>query len=509
MKLLRRDFIKKAAALSALGTMAGSHCVSTKKNIEQKQPNLVIVFPDQMRGQALGFLNEDPVVTPNLDRFAKQSLVLPQAVSNYPVCSPYRAMLMTGKYPHSNGVTSNCYSVTAPFGNELKQTERCWSDVLKDKGYSLGYIGKWHLDAPHEPYVDCNNNKGKWKWNEWCPPERRHGFDYWYSYGTYDYHMNPMYWRTDAKRNEFHFVDQWGPEHEADTAIDYIHNKNGACRTPNQPFALVVSMNPPHTSYDQFPKKYLQAYKEKSPLDLLVRPNVDKGGKTKMSQLALGQTKNYFANITGVDAQFGRIVQAIDDAGLKEDTIILFTSDHGNCVGTHNYVTKNNPFEESMRVPFIIRWPGKIKPRHDDLLISVPDMYPTLLDLMGYKDAIPSSVQGKSYAELFSTGKGRRPSSQLYLQIPYNPETSYSKPQRGVRTHHYKLLMTAIPNKPLKTQLFDLERDPYEMKDIAASNVDIVKQLIKEELYPWLEHTKDPWISNLKKFNTADAGGGS
>lgn len=500
--LSKRDFIKKTAVVSALGAMAGRHSIWAAKNAHQEQPNLVIVFPDQMRGQALGFLNEDPVITPHLDRFAKEGLVLSQAVSNYPVCSPFRAMLMTGKYPHANRVIANCNSKTEPSGCELQKSDRCWSDVLEDEGYSLGYIGKWHLDSPRKPYVDCKNNRGRMKWNEWCPPKRRHGFDFWYAYGTYDAHMKPMYWRTNAKRDEFHFVKQWGPEHEAGLAIEYIKNTEGKYRKPNKPFALVVSMNPPHTPYNRFPKKYLKPYDGKSSKDLLVRPNVDKSGKTKMSRLALSQTKNYFANISGVDEQFGRIIQAIDDAGLKEDTIVLFTSDHGNCVGTHNMKTKNNPFEESMRIPFIIRWPGRIKARHDDLLISVPDIYPTLLELMGFESRIPGSVQGTSHADLFLGKKGQRPSSQLYLKIPHN-DPSYGL--RGVRTHEYKLVMTANPNKPLKSSLYNLKKDPYEMDNIAASHPQIIGELVKKELYPWLERTNDPWIKSLKRATAIDS----
>lgn len=458
------------------------------------RPNLVIVFPDQMRGHALGFLNEDPVVTPNLDRFAQESLVLPQAVSNYPVCSPFRGMLMTGMYSHSNKVIANCTDKSERYGSELQKSDICWSDVLKDNGYSLGYIGKWHLDSPRKPYIDCRNNKGDTKWNEWCSPDRRHGFDYWYSYGTYDMHMNPMYWSSDAGRNEFHFVNQWGPEHEADKAIDFIGNKDGKFRNSDHPFALVVSMNPPHTPYNQFPKKYLNRYEGISDENLLVRPNVDKSGKTKMSKHALSHTRNYFANVTGVDDQFGRILNALDDAGLKDDTIVLFTSDHGNCVGTHNRETKNNQFEESMRIPFLVRWPGKIKARHDDLLISVPDIYPTLLDMMGLKDKLPETLEGESLADVFLTGEGKRPSSQLYLKIRYD-NAAYGR--RGVRTHRHKLVMKILPEGATETELYDLAKDPYEMSNIAAGNRDVVAQLIEDELKPWLRHTKDPWIKNL------------
>ena len=494
MKISRRHFLETTIALSACGLLSKFVPAIDLGGRNQKHPNLIVVFPDQMRGQALGFLNEDPVVTPRLDRFAADSLVLPQAVSNRPVCSPFRAMLMTGKYPHANHVICNCTNETEPYGCELQKSDRCWSDVLKDKGYNLGYIGKWHLDSPRKPYIDCANNKGAVKWEEWCSPDRRHGFDFWYAYGTYDMHLKPMYWTTEAPRDGFHYVDQWSPEHEADQAIKYINNEGGKYRRPDQPFALVVSMNPPHTPYNAFPAKYLKAYEGKSAKDLLVRPNVETTGKTESSRLALEQTRNYFANITGVDEQFGRILDAIKAAGLDENTIVVFTSDHGNCLGTHNEKTKICPFEESMRIPFLVRWPGKIKPRRDDLLMSVPDIFPTLLELMGFKNDIPSAVQGASHAGIFLTGEGARPSSQLYLNIPAE------QPQfglRGVRTHRYKLILTAHKDVPLKQVLYDLKSDPYELTNIANDHPDIVNGLIQDELKSWLKKANDPWISNL------------
>jgi len=459
----------------------------------KKPPNLVFVFPDQMRGQALGFMGEDPVITPHLDRFAKESLILTQAVANYPVCSPYRAMLMTGMYPHRNRVVGNCNSQTTPFGCELQESDECWSDVLRTAGYDLSYIGKWHLDSPREPYVDCRNNHGKTKWNEWCPPHRRHGFDFWYSYGTYDFHLKPMYWPTDADRDGFHFVDQWGPEHEADMAIRYLENRDGQYRDSDRPFAMVVSMNPPHTPYDQHPGRYAAAYEGKDSRDLMVRPNVDTSGKSRMSKHALKHTKDYFACVTGVDDQFGRILKAIDDTGLKEDTIVVFTSDHGDCIGTHGEITKNNPFEESMRVPFMIRWPGRIAARQDNLLISTPDIYPTLLELMGFGENIPGQVQGSSHAGLFTTGIGDRPGSQLYLR---STTTDPLRGLRGVRTHTHKLVY-AVHRNERTVQLYDLVADPCEMTNRAESHPEIVQRLSAEELAPWLETIGDPWSANL------------
>jgi arylsulfatase A-like enzyme len=458
---------------------------------ETRPPNLLIVMPDQWRGQALGFLNEDPVVTPTLDTLATEGLVLTQAVVNYPVCSPARGMLMTGQYPHSNGVLGNANSGTAPYGYELTESHRTWSDILSEQGYSLGYIGKWHLDSPHEPYVESSNNTQEFAWNEWTPPERRHGFDFWYAYGTYDQHMRPMYWANDTPREGAFYVDQWGPEHEAEMAIRYLRNEDGEYRQPGRPFALVVAMNPPHMPYDQLPERYLEAYAGKTYRDLLVRPNVDYGGDSQMAELARNQTKNYFAMMTGVDEQLGRILAALDDEGLAADTIVLFTSDHGNCLGTHGQISKNNHYEESMLVPFLVRWPGKIPARQGDLLISTPDIFPTLLDLMGLGDEIPRGVEGTSRASILLGGEGERPTSQLYIWVPPGqPEWG----RRGVRTHRYTLMISEMPDEPTETVLHDNLEDPYQLDNVAGDHPDIVQRLVEEELVPWLERTGDPWL---------------
>jgi len=483
--LNRREFLRATGA-----TIVG---VSLRPEVfaAAGRPNLVFVFPDQMRGQALGFLNEDPVITPNLDAFAGESLVLPQAVSNYPVCSPYRAMLMTGKWPHANNVLNNCTSKTEPFGCELQLDDRCWSDVLKDAGYSLGYIGKWHLETPRAPYIDCANNRGATKWNEWCPPHRRHGFDFWYSYNTYDYHFRPLYWSTDAARDGFHYVDQWGPEHEADLAIKYIENKGGKFRRPDRPFALVVSMNPPHTPYSMVPKKYVDMYADRTTEELCNRDNIAAAG-TKWGDYYRKNVRNYFAMVTGVDDQFGRILKALEQSGLDKDTIVVFTSDHGNCLGCNGQMTKNVHYEESMRVPFMIRFPGRIAPRTDDLLLSTPDICPTLLELMGLKSDIPQEVQGTSHARVFLTGMGARPDSQLYM---WTPPGKPHLGRRGIRTHRYTFVVTRTEQKKPLRLLHDNIKDPYQLKNIAAEQPGVVRRL-ERKLEKLLRANNDPWLTS-------------
>ena len=451
-------------------------------------PNLLFVFPDQWRGQALGFLGEDPVVTPHLDRFAEQSLVLRNAISNTPVCSPYRAMLMTGKYSASNGVLSNCNSRAAEHGYELRSSARCWSDVLSVRGYSLGYIGKWHLDNPHRPYVKCENNREKFAWNEWTPPERRHGFDFWYAYGTYDHHLTPLYWAGDTPRETPLRPKQWGPEHEADLAIEYLRNRDGSYRDSKRPFALVVAMNPPHMPYNLYPERYLKPYDGAPVEDLFARGNVD--FSSKMGRYAQKHTRNYYAMITGVDDQFGRILEALREEGLENNTIVVFTSDHGNCVGSHEQTSKNNHYEESVRVPFLIRWPGRIPARQDDLLFNVPDIYPTLLGLLGLAKEIPESVEGSDYSGLFRTGEGARPSSQPYRMGTYG-DPRYG--QRGVRTQRYTLMIEKLEGKQVRTVLHDNQQDPWQLRNVAGEQPEVVETLLREELLPWLNKTGDVW----------------
>lgn len=464
---------------------------SEKEIVPSKRPNILVILTDQWDGQALGYLGKEKVKTPHIDQFAKEGLTLTQMVSNYPLCSPARAMLLTGTYSVKNKVISNSNSASAPFGVALPVDMTCWSDVLKAKGYSNGYIGKWHLDSPYKPYIPTSNNKGKVAWNEWTPPEKRHGFDYWYAYNTYDEHDRPMYWDTKATRDGFHYVDQWGPEHEADKTIDFFNNK-GNIRDTKNPFALVVSINPPHSPYDRMPKRYLEPYKD-IPIDsLTTAPNIPPAG-TEMGDLYRNEIKNYYANITGVDEQIGRIIGALKEQKLLDNTIVLITADHGNCLGKHNEVSKNNIYEESMRIPFLIYWKGKIQPGIDNkLLASLPDVYPTLLDLAGLKGEIPASVDGKSYAAYFLKRTGKLPQEQYIMGSISSSDVRINSGFRGIRTDRYKLAYERR-GKSFTGYLFDLTADPFEMNNLYSKENPQVKHLTVR-LKDWLTKTGDGFV---------------
>jgi arylsulfatase A-like enzyme len=467
-------------------------CASTTGDTRCVKPNLIVILADQWRGQALGFLGEERVITPNLDALAAESLVLTQACVNYPVCSPFRGMLMSGQYPFKNGVYSNCNSRTAPFDCELGKSTRCWSDVLADRGYALGYIGKWHLEAPRPPFVVSYNNLPNFAWNEWTPPDRRHGFSFWHAYNTFDRHLLPEYWTTDMSRDDRLKVDKWGPEHEADVAIRYLKSKTGPRREAGKPFALVVSMNPPHMPYRQVPQRYLDRYAGVTTKDLIGdRPDL-LPANTRMGRYTRRNFRFQYAMMTGVDDQVGRILRALAELCLERDTIVVFTSDHGDCLGLQGQISKNNSYELSMRVPMIVRWPGQIPARRDDLLISTPDLYPTLLDLMGLASAVPAAVEGTSHAGLFRTGQGPRPKSQLYI---WTPPDDRSQGRRGVRTARYTLVIDRSPGKVGATVLRDRRTDPYQMKNLAAERPELVRKLRTEVLEPWLRRIGDPWLS--------------
>lgn len=469
------------------------------------RPNIIYIFPDQFRNHAMQVWNEDgfrehvnfkadPAHTPVLDRFAKESVVLTSAHSNCPLSSPHRGMMLTGMYPDGSGVPLNCNS-TRPISN-LRVDAVTISDVLSRNGYDCAYIGKLHVDYPTKnnpqnpgTYVEKKNPV----WDAYTPPERRHGFRYWYSYGTFDEHKKPHYWDTEGKRHE---IREWSPQHEADKAIEYLTKD----RDPQKPFYMVVSMNPPHSPYyslDDVMEEDYNLYKDIPLNELLIRPNVraDLAKKQKSAPY-------YFASVTGVDREFGRILEKVKELGLDENTIVVFTSDHGETMASHLDDPKNSPYTESMNVPFMIRYPGKLKPHVNDVLLGTPDIMPTLLSLAGLEKEIPVSVQGQDLVPFLKEKSCKRdaPKGVLYIRNVDGEKDAAGKVQsyfpiaRGIKTHRYTMAITIDRQKQVKEiLLFDDKKDPYQMQPLDADkNKKIFKQLTKE-MGKLLKKADDPW----------------
>ncbi len=476
----------------AIGLLVSNTAVFAKnrnKSDDTERPNILFVFADQFRRASLGFLEQDPVLTPNLDKLAKEGVFFSRAASNHPLSSPFRAMLMTGKYPLSNGVLANCHSGRTEYGNYLKKEEICFSDVLVNNGYSGGYVGKWHLDGP------APTPKGiKPIWDTWCPPENRHGFTFWYAYGTHNRHNNPYYWTTDAAEDEPITVDQWSPEHEADVIINYLKNTDNQ-RESSKPFALFWSINPPHTPFTQVPDKYKKHYEGRDFKSVLNRPNVQFADNKEVKrgdrgvERALVNATDYFACVNGVDDQIGRVIAQLKKMGLYDNTIIVFTSDHGEMLGSHGLMYKNVWFKEAYDIPLIVHYPKKIKAKTDDLLISVPDYMPTMLGLVGLGNKVPAAVEGKDYSKVFFNKKFKRPDKQLYFGAdPVDPTSG----TRGFRNDEYTFAVVKVDNGDKYYYLYNDKKDPFQMTNIWGQNKDIDKKM-EAELAAMLLKMNDKW----------------
>ena len=225
-------------------------------------------------------------------------------------------------------------------------------------------------------------------------------------------------------------------------------------------------------------------YEGKTYKDLLNRPNVDLNNPHPQAK---AHVKNYFAAVTGTDDQFGRILMALKEKGLEDNTIVVFTADHGEMMGSHNRMHKSVAYEESIGIPFIIRWPRKIPARRDNLLLTPSDIMPSLLSLMGLSNLIPNDVEGADYSSIMLGKKGKRPTSALYLNCS-GPHGG----KRGLRTDRYTFTITPTESGTKEILLFDNLKDPYQLTNIAQSNPKIVRKLTAE-LKHWLKKTNDPW----------------
>ena len=497
-----------------LTTLALLGCEQAK----DQRPNIIYVYPDQFRNQAMAFWNEpdyaehigwkaDPVKTPRLDGFADESIVFSRAMSNCPLSSPYRGIFLTGMYPERNGITLNCMAERPQ--SSLREDATCISDVLDAAGYSCGYIGKLHADhpTPNDPanpghYVSDRRPE----WDAYTPVERRHGFTYWYSYGTFDEHKNPHYWDTEGVR---HDPKVWSVGHETDKAIEFLRNRNGE-RKKDAPFFLTIAYTPPHSPYeslDDCMEEDFAIYKDMDYSELYVRENAD----TTLTKA--DAARYYFANVTGVDREFGRLLDELKELGLDRNTIVIFTSDHGETMCSQGtYDPKNSIYTESFNVPFIIRYPERIRPRVDSTLFSTIDIMPTLLSLAGLNDMIPSSAEGRDLSPvILENGKEcDTPDAALYIRNvngPYNEKglvEGFFPAARGIKTDRYTFEIAIKKDGTLsRVLIFDDINDPYQLNPLDYKKEPETFAMLLNKLDAKLEEANDIWhrenrLDNLK-----------
>ncbi|GGN05213.1 sulfatase [Dyadobacter beijingensis] len=434
-----------------------------------RKPNIVIVLADQWNAQSLGYAGNADVKTPNLDRLAQSSVVLTTAVSSMPVCSPARASLLTGQYPLTHGVFYN----DRPLRNEALTL----AEIYKDAGYATGYIGKWHING------QANYEKQFAARNRAVPRDRRQGFDYWKAREvTHDYNSS-FYFDENDVRHEWPGYDAFP---QTDSAVSFID------RNKTNPFLLVLSWGPPHDPYQTAPEAYRKMY---DPATLKLRPNVPDSLQARARKDLAG----YYAHCTALDKSFGDLVAALQKAGVEENTILLFTSDHGDMLYSQGKVRKQKPWDESILVPFLMHYPaglGKSK-RILPVPFSNVDILPTLLGITNIR--IPETVEGTNYAALLA-GKQKptgEEASLIQVPVPFHENNFLNggKEYRGIRTKQY----TYVRDLKGPWLLYDNAKDPYQQTNLIGSPAyAAVQAKLEKKLRQKLAEAKD-------RFLTADA----
>ncbi len=387
--------------------------------------------------------------TPNIDELKKESIDFAMNYSGCPICTPYRATLITGQHPLTTGMFMN----DVPLGKR----EHCLGNVFLEAGYDTAYIGKWHIDG--------HGREG------FIPKERRCGFEYWKVLEcTHDY-MNSFYYDgDDTKLKKWDGYDAYA---QTADAVSYIHNH---CKENSEkPFFLMLSLGTPHNPYDEAPKELLDLYDEEK---LIIPPNVPQQNRDEARRML----KGYYAHITGLDECVRKISQAIKDQGIYEDTIFILTSDHGDCVMSHCENEPNNKqifYDESIHVPFLLRYPRLNKGGEEiQRPFDAADIFPTLVDLCGI--TVPETCEGESFVPLLK-GSGDVKSKEVLIAA-YSPFHDWCEEKggveyRGLRTDRYTYVKTIRGEE----YLFDNEKDPWQMKNVSeeAEYSSIRKELEK------------------------------
>lgn len=424
-----------------------------------EQPNIVFVFADQWRAQSTGYAGNSDVITPTLDRLAEESVNFTTAVANMPVCSPYRASLLTGQYPLTHGLFMN----DAKFNPEANTMGK----IFKSAGYNTAYIGKWHLDG-----------QGR---SAYIPPERRHGFDYWKVLEcTHTYNKSLYYANQDTIPSVWPGYDAY---YQTLDAVDYIKNNASG----EKPFLLVLSWGPPHAPYHTAPDEYREKYRDK---DIQLIPNVP----AEYYDQAQKDIKGYYTHINALDKYLEMLLKVTEEEDIDKNTIFVFTSDHGDMLYSHGQTKKQQPYDESILVPFLLKYPGLNEKSKGviDVPVNTQDILPTLLGLAGIE--IPETVEGKDFTQIIKGKEKMDDNAALIACItPFGqwPRARGGIEYRGVRTKRYTYAKTL--DGPWL--LYDNKTDAFQLNNLIENpEYEELERELDEMLSQRLEETNDEFL---------------
>lgn len=449
----RRDFVSGLGAVVGAASVGAHAAPLGDAAPARKRPNLVYVFADQLRYSSCGYAGDEFARTPNIDRLAAEGCNLHQTVASTPVCAPYRASLMTGKYQSSTGMVINEI--------RLSPEHKCFGHVLTEGGYRTGYIGKWHLWANQLGHHNLTQNG-------FTPPgPYRLGFDgFWAAYNFNHYYFHSPYFLNNT---EPHIRQGYEPDGQTDMAIDFV--KSAA--KGNEPFALFLSWGPPHYPWglDNVDPKWSEQFRK---VDIPLAPNYSNRSDPyadawqtlppNYDAKVHDWMRTYYAQTASLDANLGRLMRALDEAGVADDTILVFTSDHGEMFGSHGRQAKLIFYEEAARVPMLMRWPKGIGAKTvTDAPLCTPDIMPTLLGMLGLP--IPATVEGQDLSgAVLGTRTVTKDAAHMQGMGATAAWTDGSE-WRALRDFEYTY---AIYHKDRRELLFHHRRDPYQMVDLAG-----------------------------------------
>jgi arylsulfatase A-like enzyme len=475
---------------------------STLLSSAETRPNILFIMSDDHAAHAIGAYGSRVNQTPNLDRLANQGMRFANVFCVNSICSPSRATILTGKYSHLNGV---------PTFNRFDGSQPTVAKYLQSAGYYTGMIGKWHLGS--DPT----------------------GFDSWTVLPGQGLYFNP----TFTSQNGSRVIEGYVTDIITDLAIDFLKN-----RPKNKPFFLMCHHKAPHRPWEPDEKHRLQfatrtipepvtlrddyatrtdaireceqrVFRDLTRNDLKLQPPPGLSGlaltqwlQTKPTQVELvtdsktnvltganldawkyqRYMQDYLACIQSVDDNLGRLVDWLEQNGLASNTVVIYTSDQGFFLGDHGLYDKRFMYEPSIRMPFIVRWPGVTRPGSvEDALVINTDFAGTFMGMAGLP--VPADMQGRSLAPLLKGDRPRDWRTSYYYRYYHDPGDHNTRAHYGVRTATHKLIYFW---KKDQWELYDLTKDPDELHNIYGEpgQQDLVAK-VKTELYRLKKEVKD------------------
>jgi len=500
--LNRRDFVKTGAALAL-----GAPLIGSRKTMK---PNLLFLWTDEQRADTMAVYGNRKIHAPNMNKFAGECVVFENAYVSQPVCTPSRATVMTGLWPH----TSSCVENNIPLPDKVS----CFPEIVNDPDYRTGYFGKWHLGD--EIFAQHG-------FEEWHSTED--GYRKYYREGrdrtqrsTYCQFLKELGYKPDQKTGEFSRsfcsrlpIEHCKPKFLEMKACDFLR------RHRNEPFMLYVNFLEPHMPFNgplnsehdpkdvTLPANFADPLEDNEPLRYRrlrdrYRQKGSDGHDLKTETGWRRLIANYWGLVTQVDLSVGAILKTVEELGLADNTIVVYTSDHGDMMGSHNLLAKSVMYEEAVKIPWLMRVPqfGR-KQRILRGRFSQIDLVPTLLDLMGKPNAAP--LPGQSLAPLM---QGRNVAEDhVFIEWNHAPGRSKKKDkasaenseQVSVDTSDDSIRTVISPdgwklclNDKDKCQLFNLTKNPGETTNLfdSGSHRDVIAGLTKR-IHAWQKRVGD------------------